>query len=241
MFTHHLSAPMDRRSFLSTGCKAAVGVAALALVNKNAFAATDFVPLLSIGFAPALPASGGSVRLADAGTLYLPDPAFLSHGARVFVAGSARGAKHRGEIGGVAVDAVMPILGRTAERYPRYRFWSAAGDGALDSVSGNLSFTMHVEATNGITLVARRLKQTTKKEALSSTAPADVDATPFTLSLGSAAGPKLQRGVYVVALRESPSETFSDWSRFSLVANEHGVSVAGADFDWVILKVDYAQ
>jgi len=223
---------MDRRRFLTT---TAMGVTAFALAHKDALgaASASFNPLLSIGFAPALPANGTSVRLADAGSLYLPDPAFLSRGARVAVVGSARGAKHLGEAGGVAVDAVMPTL-----RAPvRFRFWGATESGA----SGNLSFTVPVVATSGIDFVARRMKQSSRKEETSTTAPADVDPAPFTLSLGSAAGPKLQRGVYVVALRESSSEVLTDWGRFSLVGNQGAYSVAGAGFAWVILKIDYAK
>jgi hypothetical protein len=174
------------------------------------------------------------VRLASAGSLYLPDPTFLSRGARVGVVGSARGAMHQSDPGGVAVDVAMPTLGRAPARF---RFWAAAGTGS----SGNLSFTVPVVATSGINFVARRMKQTTKKEEIATTAPADVDPAPFTLSLGSAAGPKLQRGIYVVALRESAGETVADWSAFSIVAKQGAYSVVGADFAWVILKIDYAK
>jgi hypothetical protein len=217
---------MDRRSFLS---RTLAGVAAFALTNKYAFAAssTGFSPLMSIGFAPALPPGGASVRLADALSLLLPDPTFLSHGARVSVAGSARAAKHAADPGGVAVDAVMS---------KRFRFWSAAQSGA----SGNLSFTVPVTATSGIDFIARRMKQSTKKDETATAAPADVDPTPFTLSLGSVAGPKLQRGVYVVALRESAGEVIADWTRYAIAANGGTFSIPGADFAWVILKIDYA-
>jgi hypothetical protein len=218
---------MDRRSFLTT---TALGVTAFAFSHKNAFAApsTGFSPLISIGFAPALPPNGASVRLADAASLLLPDPTFLSHDARVSVAGSARAAKHANDPGGVAVDAVMS---------KRFRFWSAAASGP----SGNLAFNVPVVATSGINFVARRMKDTTKKDETSPAAPADVDPTPFTLSLGSAAGPKLQRGVYVVALRESAGESIGDWSRFSIAANQGAYSIPGADFAWVILKIDYGK
>ena len=224
--------PMDRRRFLTT---TAIGVTAFALTREHALAASgSFVPLISIGFAPALPANGSFVRLSGADSLYLPDPSFLSRGGRVTVVGSARGAAHKSETGGVGVDVVMPTLGRAPARF---RFWGAAETGT----SGNLSFTVPVVATSGINFVARRMKQSTKKDELSPTAPADLDPTPFTLSLGSAAGPKLQRGIYVVALRESASETLSDWSAFSIVANQGAYSVAGAGFAWVILKIDYAK
>jgi hypothetical protein len=218
---------MDRRSFLS---RTLAGVAALALTNKYAFAAssTGFSPLMSIGFAPALPPSGGTVRLADALSVLLPDPTFLSHGARVTVAGSARAAKHAADPGGVAVDAAMS---------KRFRFWSAAQNGA----SGNLSFTVPVTATSGIDFVARRMKQSTKKDETATAPAADVDPAPFTLSLGSAAGPKLQRGVYVVALRESAGEAITDWSRFSIVADHGAYGIPGADFGWVMLQIDYAK
>src|SRR5438034_11448348 len=117
-------ASMDRRRFLTT---AAMGVTAIALTREPALAAASgsFVPLMSIGFASALPANGTFVRLSSAGSLYLPDPTFLSRGARVAVVGSARGAKHAGEIGGVGVDALMPTLGTPA----RFRFWGAAETG----------------------------------------------------------------------------------------------------------------
>ena len=233
MSTTPPSASMDRRRFLTT---AALGVTAVALANKSVFAASsaNVSPLLSIGFAAALPADGASVRLTDAASLYLPDPAFLSRGARVSVVGSARGAKHAGEPGGVAVDAVMPTLGSQPSRF---RFWGAADSGT----SGNLSFAVPVVPTSGINFIARHQKQSTKKEETATTAPADVDPAPFTLSLGSAAGPKLQRGVYVVALRESPSDLLTDWSRFSIVSNHGSYSIPGADFAWVILKIDYAR
>jgi len=218
---------MDRRRFLTT---TALGVTALALGHKNAFAATatGFSPLISIGFAPALPADGATVRLADAASILMPDPTFLSRGARVSVAGSARAAKHATDPGGVAVDAVMS---------KRFRFWSAADSGT----SGNLSFTTPAVATSGIDFIARRMKDTTKKEETATTAPADIDPVPFTLSLGSAAGPKLQRGVYVVALRESASEIITDWSRFAIAAANGVYTIPGAGFAWVILKIDYAK
>lgn len=224
-----ISSHMDRRRFLTT---AAVGAAAFALTQNDVLAASSsFNPLMSIGFAPELPANGKFVRLADAASLYLPDPTFISRGARISVVASARGARHTDD-GGVAVDAAMPAYGN-----PRFRFWSAAGN----SVSGNFGFTVPVPSTSGINLVARRVRQTTKKEETSPTPPADFDPTPFTLSLGGVAGPKLQRGVYVVALRESAGETITDWSRFSIVANHEAYGVDGADFAWVMLKVDYAR
>lgn len=226
-----LSVPMDRRRFLST---TAVGVAGLALTNKVALAAPATLaagtpPLISIGFAAALPANGTQVRLADATSILMPDPSFLSHDARVTVAGSARGPKHVSDPGGLAVDAVMSR---------RFRFWSAAANGT----SGALSFTVPVTAsTGGIDFIARRMKTTSRKEEIAATAPADVDPAPFTLSLGSADGPKLQRGVYVVALRESSSEIITDWSRFTIAANDGAYTIPGAEFGWVLLKIDYAK
>jgi len=223
---------MDRRRFLFTGCKAAAGVTVVALTQTNVFAASSssFSPLMSIGFAPALPADGTAVRLADAASIYLPDPTFISRGARVTVVASARGAKRAGD-DGVAVDAAMPAYGN-----PRFRFWSAAGD----SVSGNLGFNVTVPATSGINLVARRVKPTSKKDETATAPPADVDPVPFTLSLGGVAGPKLQRGVYIVALRETAGESMADWGRFSIAANGGAYSVPGAGFAWVMLKIDYA-
>ncbi|HEY6141216.1 MAG TPA: hypothetical protein VI670_25955 [Thermoanaerobaculia bacterium] len=224
---------MDRRRFLAAGCKAAAGVTALVLTQKRLFAASsesDFSPLMSIGFAPALPPDDAFVRLADAASISLPDPTFISRGARVSVVASARGARHTND-DGVALDASMPAYGN-----PRFRFWSAAGD----RVSGNLGFSVAVPATSGINLVARRVQRTAKKDEGARTPPIDVDPAPFTLTLGGVAGPKLQRGIYVVALRESAGETMADWSRFSIAAHGGVYSVDGAGFAWVMLKIDYA-
>ena len=57
--------PMDRRRFLTT---TAIGVTAFALTREHALAAASgsFVPLMSVGFAPALPANGSFVRLSGA-------------------------------------------------------------------------------------------------------------------------------------------------------------------------------
>ena len=228
-----LSARMDRRRFLTTGCKAAAGVTALALTQKSLFAASSgssFTPLMSIGFANALPANGTTMRLADAASIYVPDPTFISRGARVSVVASARAAKRTND-DGVAVDASMPAYGN-----PRFRFWSAGGD----SVNGNLGFTVPVPATSGINLVARRVKRTTTKDDTATAPPADVDPVPFTLSLGGVAGPKLQRGIYVIALRQNAGDTITDWSRFSIAASNGAYSVDGAGFAWVMLKIDYA-
>jgi hypothetical protein len=224
-----------------------LGVAAVALSNGNLFAAAIAAqgsgpvnPLLSVGFASALPASGNSVRLSAADALLMPDPLFISRGARVTVAGSARYRGQQGQRGGLALHAVFAIRSRVPEAYPRFSFWSVSGRQEGDSISGPTSFVVPVPATSGLTLIAERTLPSSDKP-LSTPPPLGADIGTLTLSLLSGVGPKLQRGVYVIALRETPSEMPADWSRFSL-ANDHGAyRVTGDAFSYVILDIDYAD
>jgi len=128
MSSRPFSVPIDRRIFLRTGSTVALGFAVLSAIPERLAAAANnpFNPLLGVGFAPDLPPYGTSIRLIDADRLLMPDPAFISRAARVMVAGSHRGDGNRGQAGGLAVDAVFQIRGRTSENYPRFRFWSAA-------------------------------------------------------------------------------------------------------------------
>ena len=111
----------SRRDFLRYA-----GLAAAVMSQSGLFAAAATAsgssPLLSVGFAPSLPAT--SVRLSGA-----PRGGSLSGNIRLRVRGGARGAKYRGQPGGVAVDVVYPNA-RTAY------FWSATRYDA--NISGSL-------------------------------------------------------------------------------------------------------
>jgi hypothetical protein len=75
----------------------------------------------------------------------------------------------------------------------------------------------------------------------STTPPAlEPEVSPLTLSLGNVTGPKLTRGVYVLAFREEDSDSMSNWSRLSIANGEGGYYIAGATFSYMILNVDYA-
>lgn len=237
------SLPMDRRNFLRTSSTAAIGFALLAAIPQRLAAASannPFNPLLGVGYADALPPFGSSVRLTDASRVLTPDPTFISRRARVKIAGMHRGDDYRGTAGGLAVDALFPILGRTPANYPRFRFWCLSGRESLDVLSAPVAFTIAVPATSGINFIARRLKPGNVAEA--TTPPAlETDSGAFTLSLGNVAGPKLQRGVYTIALGESPSDRLTDWGAFTLAGQQYDWNIPGAPFAYLILKIDYAS
>jgi hypothetical protein len=243
-----LSSTIDRRSFLRMGSTAALGVAALALTEPKLFAAAagardprPLNPVMLVGFAPALPATGESVRLSAADALLLPDPAFIARGARISVAGSARRRVDQGRFGGLAIDAVFPIESRRPESYPRFRFWAVTSrEDNGEGVSGPVSFVMTVPATSGLTFLAERTMPV-ESEPSAKAPPLGADVGRFTLSLLNGGGPKLQRGVYVIALRESNDQVLTDWSRFSVVNDHQQYSITGDAFSYVILNIDYAQ
>jgi hypothetical protein len=170
----------------------------------------------------------------------MPDPTFISRGARVHVVGSSRHRTHKGEAGGLALDAVFGIRSRLPEAYPRFRFWIVSGRDEGDVMSGSIAFDIPVAATNGIAFVAERTRPSTSDQPRETAPPLGPDTGRFTLSLLSS-GPKLQRGVYVVALREDTNELLTDWSRFTLENNQGRYSVSGDAFSYVILNVDYAK
>ena len=90
-------------------------------------------------------------------------------------------------------------------------------------------------------LMVRRQRPTTAAES-EVTPPLESEVTPLTLSLGNVAGPKLTRGVYVLAFREEESDSMSsNWNRFTLVHSDDGYYLSGATFSYLILNVDYAD
>ncbi len=211
----------NRREFLRLGSIAAIGIAAG--LNESVFAAgTDpSLPLLSVGFAPSLPLSDTTpVRLTDASRLLTPDVGFLSHDARLTVRGSRRSDKYVKDKKGPAIDALFPTIGSEAGSYPRYGMWSVR-EGA---VSGQASFTMPVLATSGLAFEIRR----------------DQAVSPLTLVMGGSGGPKLQRGVYVVAIRETSTDKAPDWNRCDLTRSNSKFTVPALSVDYVILEVGYS-
>jgi hypothetical protein len=228
---------MPRREFLRLSSVAAVGVAVVAFSEGSLFAASGNVdPLLGVGYTPDVPKNGFSVSMADATTVLSPDPTFISRGARVRVIGSASPLKTDG---GFGVDAFFPLRGRDKGKLPRFSFWSAtSGRPEGTTASGGISFHMPVLATTGIPLVVRRLRPM-PNAASRAVPPMEPESTPLTLSLGNVEGPKLQRGVYAIALREQQSDSVPSWSR-TMLLNQNGVyTLSGTSVSYVLLQVSY--
>jgi len=237
-----VSAGIPRREFLRISSAAAMGIAVVAVGEGKLFAATSsgLVPLMDVGYAPSLPAAGFSIPLASADSILSPDPRFISTGARIAVVGARRAAAHKNVPGGVAVDALFPVSHRASDPR-RFRFFSIAGRPDQDSMSGPLSYTVQVPSTSGIALMVRRQRPTPDKD--SEVPPVlESEVTPLTLSLGNVAGPKLTRGVYVLAFREEESDSMSsNWNRFTLAPSDNGYYISGATFSYLVLNVDYAE
>ena len=243
MTVNNESNGIPRREFLRISSAAAMGLAVVALGEKNLFAAgaSGIVPLMDVGYAPSLPAAGYSIPLASANSILSPDPRFISTGARVAVVSAKRAANHANAPGGIAVDAFFPVAHRRPDDPLRYGFFSMNGRAGGDSVSGPLSFTVQVPSTTGVALVVRRQRPAPDAE-LSAQPPLEPEVSPLTLSLGNVAGPKLTRGVYVLAFREEEGDSMTDWRRMSLAPTaENGYLISGATFSYLILNVDYGD
>jgi hypothetical protein len=234
---------MPRREFLRISSVAAMGLAVVAAGEGKLFAASSsgIVPLMDVGYAPSLPMAGYSSPLASADSILSPDPRFISSGARVSVVGAKRAASHNNAPGGLAVDALFPVSFRKSSNPLRYSFFSIAGRPDHDAMSGPLSFTVQVPSTGGVSLLVRRQRPTTAPET-DAPPPIEAETAPLTLSLGNVAGPKLTRGVYVLAFREEESDSMGNWSRLTVAPSaDGGYYVAGATFSYLILSVDYAD
>lgn len=238
-----VSSGIPRREFLRISSVAALGVAVVAVSERNVFAGSSsgIIPLMDVGYAPSLPLPGYSVPLASAASILSPDPRFISTGARVSMVGARRAANHANAPGGIGVDALFATNHRQPDDLTHFRFFSLAGRPDGDSISGQIGFNMPVPSTSGVTLMVKRQRVLVSSEA-STTPPAlESEVSPLTLSLGNVAGPKLTRGVYVLAFREEAGDSMSNWSRLTLAPSENnGYYVAGATFSYLILNVDYA-
>jgi hypothetical protein len=219
-----------------------MGLAVVAIGDKNLFAASasGILPLMDVGYAPSLPAAGYSIPLASASAILSPDPRFISSGARIEVVSAKRAASHKGAPGGIAVDAFFPVSHRRPDDPLRFGFFSMNGRADSDAVSGPLSFTVQVPSTAGVSLVVRRQRPAVDAE-LSAQPPLEPEVSALTLSLGNVGGPKLTRGVYVLAFREEEGDSMTDWRRMSLAPSESSYIISGATFSYLILNVDYGD
>jgi hypothetical protein len=237
-----VSAGIPRREFLRISSAAAMGLAVVAAGEGKLFAATSsgLVPLMGVGYAPSLPATGFSIPLASADSILSPDPRFISTGARVSVVGARRAANHANAPGGIGVDALFATNHRQPDDLTHFRFFSLSGRPDADSISGQVGFNMPVPSTSGVTLMVKRQRPSVSREPSATPPPLESEVTPLTLSLGNVAGPKLTRGVYVLAFREEDGDSMSSWNRLTIAPSEGGYYVSGATFSYLILNVDYA-
>jgi hypothetical protein len=234
---------IPRREFLRMGSVAVLGVAVASVSERSLFAASSesgIVPLMGVGYAPSLPQPGYSIPLANANAILSPDPRFISSGASISVVGAKRAAGHLNALGGVAVDALFAVSHRRPDDPLRFNFFSINGRADNDTVSGPVTFTIQVPSTGGVSFIVRRMRPTVQ-QASTEPPPLESEATPLTLSLGNVAGPKLARGVYVMAFREEDADSMRDWSRMAIERGDDGYAISGATFSYLILNVDYAE
>jgi hypothetical protein len=241
MSKQEVSNGIPRRDFLRISSAAAVGVAVVALSERNLFAAgsSGIVPLMDVGYASSLPAAGYSIPLASARSILSPDPRFISSGARVAVVGAKRAARHANAPGGIAVDALFSVSHRRPDDLLRFNFFSVSGRPDHDGMSGPLAFTVQVPSTSGVSFTVRSQRPTQAET--TALPPLEGDVSQLTLSLGNVAGPKLARGVYVLAFREDDGDSMADWRRMAITPAESGYVISGATFSYLILNVDYAD
>jgi len=209
----------SRRTFLRYSSTAAAGLAIATMSQSSLFAATRvrvplLPPLLSVGYAVTLPATSG--RLISASSILTPDPSFLSRDVRICIHGGARADQYLKTPGGMAIDPV----GTTGDSV---FFWTGKRYGT--TVRGKL--VLPVSSTSGLSFSVKNL--TAKTESI------------LTLGLLSNSDPKLQGGVYVIALRESESDVAPNWNNLELVRQGNLYVIPNAPVSYAILSIDYAR
>jgi hypothetical protein len=201
-------------------------------------------PLLAIGFAENAPKAGESVALQSASSLLTGDPTFISRGVRLTFDSFSRAPKYRDQLaGGAAVDVIFPANSYTPDKLPRFRAWSFLGREDGDTASGPISFTVPVTATDGLQLVVRRTSREdveTAKNSPRGSATGDESAAPFIFGTDSRFA-KLQRGVYVLAFRETVDDVVAGWSPFRLTNRNGALALNPVTVSHVVVSVDYAS
>lgn len=229
---------LPRREFLKIGSLAIVGTAASGLFRPERLfaAAADaaVVPLLSVGYVPQAPdEEHPAARLGYASELLMGDTAFLSRGARVTLGSFERHSKTRSQApAGVEIDAIYPANGYAPDKFPRFRAWMAINKDGNELGAPGARFTMPVTSTAGVQFVVGRPGSEANENA----------AALLRLSTGVESGTlKLQRGLYVIAFRESGSDSAPNWGAYRLVWNKGALSIPNASFSYVIMTIDYAN
>jgi hypothetical protein len=223
------------------GATAAAGLAAAGLIDPTRlFAGTiDSLPLLSIGFAGGIPESGKGAVLGPASAMLTSDPGFLRRGAEVRVAGSGQAARSDIQEGGIQIDALFPARSGKPSEDRRFVAWNMDKKDGVRSESSNVRFGMPVAVSGSIRFLVHR---TSAAKPVDSSRPNPPDATlqnTVELSLNSGSGAKLQRGVYVLALREASGDSAPNWSRAAVQNHNGRFTVEGLTSSYVVLVVDY--
>ena len=231
---------LPRREFLRLGVYTAAAAAGSGLLGgvDSLFAASSdgLDPLLSVGYVANPPENGTSARLVDAGVISSGDPLFLSRSALVTITDYSRAAKYRGGVSGNEIDAVYPAHGYTPEKFPKFRAWIAVTRSGEEPSAANARFTLPVTSDGGALFAIRRLNS------------GSGNGAPWTdsllrFSLGVESGTlKLQRGVYVVAFRESPSDSVPNWAGYRIGRANGAFTISpAAPFSYVVVSIDYAS
>jgi|ERR1051325_10720254 hypothetical protein len=227
---------LPRREFLRMGSVIVAGTAAAGLIpGRSLFAgATDGVaPVSSVGFAPSAPEDGAHVGLQYASAIGFGDPGFLSHRAAITVTDFTRGAKFRTTGNSFEVDAIFPANSYSPDKYPRFRAWLTPGRDDGENAAAGARFTMPVTSTEGARLVVRKLAID------GSTDPGSESLLTFSTGVESGTL-KLQRGIYVVALREPGRDAAPTWGSFTLARDRQGaLTIPNANFSYLLLTIDY--
>jgi hypothetical protein len=223
-----------RREFLKLG--SVTLVAAGLFGPRSLFAASGELPLLGVGFGRSIPGPGEWVALDAATSLLGSDPAFLRNGARLAIRGSSRVSSHAGDPSGIEFAPLFPNLSGGSDAYRCFHAWSMKGS----DLSGSISFTMPVAATNGLTFRIKRLAATGERRRIASAIPAD-DEQRVTLTLDSGSGIKLQAGVYIFAFREGTFDREPAWANYRIVNESGALTVPHLDLSYLVLEVDYRE
>jgi hypothetical protein len=241
-----ISRPFPRRDFLKFGSFAILGAAASTVAPRSLFAAAAAEaaansPLLGIGYASSVP-TAGSAGLGDAGRLMMGDSLFAVRGARIVIGPAGGPISENGNAIGHSLDFLYPVYSFAPGEYPSFRAWSYAARTPADYTSPRVRFNMPV-TSEGLQMSVRRFEPAAvaARGRVVNRGASAVEESTVVLSLGSTSGtPKLQPGVYVIALREKSSDTIDDWSRYSISRDGGNVVVNDAPFRYVAMTVDYA-
>jgi hypothetical protein len=235
---------LDRREFVKIGSLAAVSLA-LPTGLLHAAPSTTGLPILSVGYCDRVPEfTGQAYQLRSAQDLLLGDPAFLSRSARIRIGTFARATRFVDLPGAVDLDVVFPSFGFEPDSYPRVQAWAFRHAGRMQSKPGSASMIVPVTSTEGLQMFFRRPAAARGRAVRTGAQPAaETSSSTLRLETGATASVlKLQRGVYVVALREADDQREPNWNSQVLSRNNAGLVLNSvATFSHLFITIEYAE